>query len=43
MLTTAQKAKDENMAGSTLQTLERHAASNFHFIWTGDESWIFGE
>jgi hypothetical protein len=30
-------------AGSALQTLEKHAASNFHFLWTGDESWMLNE
>jgi hypothetical protein len=26
------------MAGSMIQTLENHATSNFHFLWTRDES-----
>jgi hypothetical protein len=42
-LTAAEKAKRAEMAGSRLQTLETHAASNFHFLWTGDESWAFYE
>jgi hypothetical protein len=31
------------MARSMLQTLESHAAYNFHFhfLWTGDKSWVF--
>jgi hypothetical protein len=40
-LTAAQKAKRKEMAGSMLQTLESHTASNFHFLSTGDESWMF--
>jgi hypothetical protein len=39
----SQKAKQAEMAGSMLQTLESHAASNFHFLGTGDESWMFYE
>jgi histone-lysine N-methyltransferase SETMAR len=39
--TAAQQAKRREMAGSMLQTLESYAASNFHFLWTGDESWMF--
>jgi hypothetical protein len=31
------------MAGIMLQTLESHSASNFHFLWTGDKSWLFSE
>jgi hypothetical protein len=31
------------MAKSMLQALESHAASNFHFLCTGDESWMFYE
>jgi peptidase E len=42
-LTAAQKAKHREMAGSMLQTLESHAASNFHFLRTGNESWMFYE
>jgi transposase len=26
-----------------LQMMESHAASNFHLLWTGDESWMFYE
>jgi hypothetical protein len=42
-LTAAQKAKRAEKIGSMLQTPESHAASNFHFLWTGDESWMFYE
>jgi hypothetical protein len=35
--TAVQKAKRREMAGSMIQTVESHAASNFHFLWTGDE------
>jgi histone-lysine N-methyltransferase SETMAR len=31
------------MTGSMLQTLESHGASSFHFLWTGDKSWMFYE
>jgi hypothetical protein len=31
------------MVGSMPETLESHTASNFHFLWTGDESWMFYE
>jgi hypothetical protein len=43
MLTVAQKTKRREMAGSMPQTLEGHAASNFHFLWTGDEFCLFYE
>jgi hypothetical protein len=43
MLTAAQKANDWERAESTLQTLESHAASNFHFMWTGEGSWLLHE
>jgi hypothetical protein len=39
----AQKAKHKEMARSMLEMLESHAASNFHFMWSGDESWMFYE
>jgi hypothetical protein len=42
-LTAAQKAKRKEMAESMLQMLESYTASNFHFMCTGDESWIFYE
>jgi hypothetical protein len=42
-LTEAQKAKRREMAGSMLQRLESHTASNFHFLWTGHESCMFYE
>jgi hypothetical protein len=37
-LKAAQKAKRAEMARSMVQTLENHAASNFHFLWTRDGS-----
>jgi histone-lysine N-methyltransferase SETMAR len=43
MLTTSQKVKRVSMAKSMLKTLEKQAASNYHFLWTGDESWMFYE
>jgi hypothetical protein len=43
MLTAAQNAKCRKIVGSTLEMPERHPASNFHFLWPGDESWIFYE
>jgi hypothetical protein len=42
-LTAGQKATGVEMAGRKLQTLESHEASNFHFLWTGDELWMFYE
>jgi hypothetical protein len=36
MLASAQKADLREVARSMLQTLKSHAASNFHFLWTGD-------
>jgi hypothetical protein len=42
-LTAGQKAKRAEMAGRKLQTLESHEASNLHFLWTGDELWMFYE
>jgi hypothetical protein len=42
-LTAAQKAQHAEMAGSMLQTLGSRAASHFHFLWIGDESWMFYE
>jgi hypothetical protein len=43
MLTAAQKPKRLQMPGSMLQTLESHAASNLHLLWTGDQSQMFYE
>jgi hypothetical protein len=43
MFTAAQKTKRREIVGSMLQMLESQAASNFPFLWTGDESWIFHE
>jgi hypothetical protein len=40
-LTDAQKSKRAQMAGEMLVELGKHQASNFHFLFTGDESWIF--
>jgi hypothetical protein len=31
------------MTGGMLSRLESHAASRFHFLWIGDEPWIFDE
>jgi hypothetical protein len=31
------------MTKSILQTPESHAGANFHFLWTGNESWLFSE
>jgi hypothetical protein len=31
------------MARNMLQTLESQAASDFHFLWTSDELWMFHE
>jgi hypothetical protein len=42
-LMTAQKFKRREMTGSILQMLESHTGSNFHFLWTGDESGLFYE
>jgi hypothetical protein len=41
MLSDAQKAKRVDLAGSMLATLSHQVSSNFHFIFTGDESWFF--
>jgi hypothetical protein len=40
-LTEAQNGKRADGAGSMLETPESHAASNFHFLGTDDESWMF--
>jgi histone-lysine N-methyltransferase SETMAR len=40
-LTDEQKGKRAQLAGSMLAELEMHRASNFHFLYTGDESWLF--
>jgi hypothetical protein len=42
-LTAAQKVKSVDVAGSMLQRLESQTASNFHFLWIGDELWMFYE
>jgi hypothetical protein len=42
-LAAAQKAKLMDVAGCMLQTLESHTAFNLHFLWTGDEPWMFCE
>jgi hypothetical protein len=39
----AQRTKHAEIVGSMLQTLKSHTASNFHFLWTDDESWMFHE
>jgi hypothetical protein len=35
-----QKVAREQVAENMLQILASHAASNFHFLFTGDESWL---
>jgi histone-lysine N-methyltransferase SETMAR len=40
-LTLEQKDKRAQLAGSMLIALEKHRASGFHFMFTGDESWLF--
>jgi ribosomal protein S2 len=42
-LTAAQNAKHTEMAGSRLQMLESHIASDFRLLWTDDESWMFDD
>jgi hypothetical protein len=42
-LIAVQKAKHTEMAGSILQILESHTVSDFCFLWTGDESWMFDD
>jgi histone-lysine N-methyltransferase SETMAR len=39
-LTLAQKVATEQVAENMLEILATHAASNFHFLFTGDESWL---
>jgi hypothetical protein len=39
-LTGAQKVAREQVAENMLEILASHAASNFHFHFTGDESWL---
>jgi hypothetical protein len=41
-LTKAENAKLRETGESMLQTLENHATAN-HFLWTGDERWLFYE
>jgi hypothetical protein len=36
----AQKVAREEVAKTMLQILASHAASNFHFLFSGDESWL---
>jgi hypothetical protein len=36
-LIAAENAKRMEMAESIMQTLESQTASNFHFLWTGEE------
>jgi histone-lysine N-methyltransferase SETMAR len=40
-LTSEQKAKRAELAGSMLETLRRHRRTHFRFLYTGDESWMF--
>jgi histone-lysine N-methyltransferase SETMAR len=40
-LSEEQKAKRAKLAGCMLKALSNHQASNFHFLFTGDESWMF--
>jgi hypothetical protein len=42
-VTAAPKAIGAERAESMLQMVESHAAFNFHFLWTGDESWMLYE
>jgi hypothetical protein len=37
------KAERMKMAGSRMRRLGSHAAYPFHFLLTGDESWMFYE
>jgi hypothetical protein len=39
-LTLAQKVATEQVAKNMLEILATHAASNFHFLFTGDEPWL---
>jgi hypothetical protein len=39
-LTVGQKVARELVAKNRLEILAAHAASNFHFLFTGDESWL---
>jgi hypothetical protein len=41
MLTPKQKTKRAELAGSMLMILSHYQSSNFHFLSTKDESWIF--
>jgi histone-lysine N-methyltransferase SETMAR len=40
-LTAEQKAKRTSYAEVMLRTLVRHESTGFHYLFTGDESWIF--
>jgi hypothetical protein len=40
-LTAAQKLIRAELAHSTLQALVKHQHINFHFLFTGDETWMF--
>jgi hypothetical protein len=39
-LTVGEKVAREHVAKNILEILATHAASNFHFLFTGDESWL---
>jgi AraC-like DNA-binding protein len=41
MLTQLQKDARVESAQEMLRELAKHQASNFHFLFTGDESWLF--
>jgi hypothetical protein len=40
-LTLAQKLMCAELAQSMLQALVKHEHTNYHFVFTGDESWMF--
>jgi histone-lysine N-methyltransferase SETMAR len=40
-LSIEQKAKRAEYAGEMLRILQTHESTGFHFLFTGDESWIF--
>jgi hypothetical protein len=41
MLARAQKLMRAELAQSMLQALAKHEHTNYHFLFTGDESWMF--
>jgi hypothetical protein len=40
-LTAAQKVMRAELAQNTLQALAKHQHTNFHFLFTGDKTWMF--